>query len=220
MSIELNAAHVALIASAGKDWAKGNGALVKSLTALYVANVDSEVVDHYRDTFYANAIATACAISVKAAEVQVSLRPYDFKKTDEMTDKNRSPAAQRVFNAGKMAWSRGRDAAGFAPRKVNKRGTKEADADAGEPQVAERLTFAQLCLTAIVEPCADIADAIALVKNMASVLRRVHDTDPSAFDNDAGAILRGAMTDLANAASDAQAALDLETEAELARDAA
>lgn len=214
MAIELNASHIATIADAGKAWATGNTALVAKLGELRAAGVDGETIDHYRDTFYANAIATACSISVKAAELQVSLKPFDFKKPDEATDKHRTPSAQRTFNSAKMAWSRGRDAAGFAPKKVAARKAKTADEDAGEPQGAREGEKLMLALRdAAIEPCADVQGAIELVTLMSSLLRRVHDADPNAFNGDAGAILRGAMTDLANAASDAQASLDLELEA-------
>jgi len=207
MTTELNKAHIETIAKAAKTWGGANKILVAALNVLRESGETGETVDNYRDTFYANAIASGAGVSLKAAELQISLKPYDFKKPETMTDKHRSPEAQRVFNAAKMAWSRGRDAAGFAPKKVVKRAAADKD-EAGEPQTVEKLplnTFA-------VAPVASAEELLQLMSTVATVLKRTLDGSSDKVTGDCGSILRGAITDMVNACGDAQAALDLANE--------
>ena len=94
MTTELNKAHIETIAKAAKTWGGANKVLVAALNVLRESGETGETVDNYRDTFYANAIASGAGVSLKAAELQISLKPFDFKKPETMTDKHRSPEAK------------------------------------------------------------------------------------------------------------------------------
>ena len=207
MTTELNKAHIETIAKAAKTWGGANKVLVAALNVLRESGETGETVDNYRDTFYANAIASGAGVSLKAAELQISLKPFDFKKPETMTDKHRSPEAQRVFNAAKMAWSRGRDAAGFAPKKVVKRAAVDKD-EAGEPQTVEKLPVDAFAVT----PVNNSAELHAVFNACATLLSRTLDASADKVTGDCGSILRGAITDMVNACGDAQAALDLANE--------
>jgi len=212
------------VSHAAKLWSKGNAALVDALAKAREAGEDSETINGYRDLFYVQAIAAQCKLSPTDAEAEFAKSPYDFVHPASMTEANRSPGAQRVFNAAKMAWSRAREAAGFeckkAPPKA-KLAPGQVPAQTAKPKlkIVSKLAMpAPAVTTAVIgsppeagpiaevdEPADSLSDILNRMEILVDALDAARWTNAKLFSSPAGIVLDKAITAFIDGVSEAWA---------------
>jgi hypothetical protein len=194
---------------------------VDALAKAREAGEDSEAINGYRDLFYVQAIAAQCELSLTDAEAELAKSPYDFADQDMMTEANRLPGAQRVFNAAKMAWSRARDTAGFERKKKTPPKAKLAPAQVPPQTAKPKLKIVSKLATpapAVIasppeagpiaevdEPADSLSDILNRMENVAGALDSARGTNAKLFSSPAGIVLDKAITAFIDGVSEAWA---------------
>lgn len=103
-----------------------------------------------------------------------------------MTEENRLPGAQRVFNAAKMAWSRARDTAGFERKKALGKTKPGPQAASAAPQTGTHVF--------IVPSFSHLNEFIELMIKMGNMLHQARQDNSKLLTNPAGIVLDKAIS--------------------------
>lgn len=184
--------------SEGKDALIVTRAIIAAVTLVTATDNtarEKEIVP-LRDAYYLGGMQGMLGLSEAKAAEMIARSPYDAKKV--MTDENRSPEAQRAFDTLKTRWMRHRIAAGLPRLKVM---------SAPSPKEEKPVDAPAFTLTV------DNVDTVGLfdrVNTLSVYLRKLLDANSGEIKGEAGSVLRGAITDLALAVKDCEAAFELD----------
>jgi hypothetical protein len=191
--IELNRKNLlASITASAREVARGDKAAVAALQAAVALGRTDDDFKLYARAFHVGYIASSCGVTAKGA-----LEWLDDAAIVKRVAKGAEPSPfQRAYGASRTAWSRIREAAGFA-KQANKRtrapSTKDDLVD-DEPNTASMVT-----LIADVREMESVDDVMAALDQVAAYVLKLGNANAGVLTGDDGMTARDCIAAIAKA---------------------